>query len=263
MVFIGSGLLAGFVGGLFGIGGGVILVPLFIYLFGHFGVSHTIVMHLAVGTSLSLVIPTALAASWEQFHLGKLDLRYYRSWAISVFVGVIGGLCILPFITTKWLESIFVAFLLLIAIDVGFVKKSWVITKRPPTGWRKWLTAGVIGLFSSLLGLGGGVLTTPTMRTCNYPMKKAIALASATGLVVGVVGAIGAIIVGFGVPGRPAWAFGYVDMIAFLTMLPSVLLAAPLGAFAENRLPRVFLKALYALFLVSMAIYMLRDMLTH
>jgi uncharacterized protein len=256
-----AGLLAGFLGGLFGVGGGIVLIPFFVFIFGQFGVSHAVVMHLAVGTSLALVVPTSIAASWKQWRQGNLDVDYYQTWALGIFVGVIAGSVALSLVSTGLLESLFIGLLLLIALYVGFFSDRLAAAEHPPEGWPKGVTSGLIGFFSVLLGLGGGVLTTPTMRACSYPLKKAIALSSATGLVVGGVGALGAAIVGWNVTGRPSWSLGYIDLVAFSAMLIPVLLMAPVGAAAENRLPERLLRWLYALFLVAMAAYMMWDLL--
>ncbi len=254
--FIGAGLGAGFLGGLFGIGGGVLLIPIFIFLFGHFGIPNEVVMHLAVGTSLALVGPTSLAASWKQWRLGNLNTAYFRTWAIAIAVGVIIGSIALPFFTTRILESCFIGVLLLSALYIAFAKDSWVLGRTLPQGILKSVLALLVGFWSSLLGLGGGVLTTPILRLYHSPLIRAIALASATGVVVGVGGALGAIFMGWGKTGLPSWAWGYVDIIVFAVMLPTVMVMAPVGARVANRIQGLPLRVLYALFLFGMAAYM-------
>jgi len=254
--FVVAGIISGYLAGLFGIGGGILRIPIFVYLFTQFGTSHDVLMHVAAGTSLALVIPSALTASWKQYRMGKLNLAYYATWAPAILVGVIGGLFVLPYFSTTFLEIFFASFLLLLAIYVGFVPERFVLAKQPPGGPLKAVVAAIIGFLSVLVGIGGGAFTTPTMKAFNYPIKNAIALSSATGIVVGTAGAIGAVIAGLGVPGRPSWAWGYVDGVAFLAMFVLVAVTAPFGSWTANRLNSTLLRRVYGVFLLTMSVYM-------
>ena len=256
LTFIGAGLVSGYLAGLFGVGGGILRVPLFAYLFSLFGVSHSVVMHVAAGTSLSLVIPSAITACWKQYRMGKFDVAYYKTWAVAVFVGVIVGVAVLPYITTRYLEGLFVLFLLSVSAYVGLVPEHIVLADRPVEGWKKGVVGGLIGGLSVLIGIGGGVFTTPAMKACRMPIKNAIALATGTTLVVGVVGTIGAIVAGLGVGGRPRFSVGFVDLLTFAVMVIPVLVCAPLGVKTANRMDKTLLRRIYAIFLLLMAGYM-------
>lgn len=256
LVFVVVGIVAGFIAGLFGVGGGIIMVPIFVYLFNRFGVSHAVIMHVAEGTSLALAIPSAVAASWKQIRLGSLDLRYYQTWWVSVLVGSVVGAIIVPYLNTEVLQGIFTGFLLVVALYLGFVSEETVIARKLPQGWIKGAIASAIGLCSVLIGVGGGIFTTPTLTACNYPLKRSIALATATTFVVGTVGAVGAIIAGWGLPGRPRFALGFVDLLAFVLMLPSAWIFAPFGAKVGHELPKQVLRKIYAAFLLIIAAYM-------
>ncbi len=261
LAFIGAGILSGFFSGLFGIGGGIFRIPIFVFLFGHFGADQAVVMHVSAGTSLALVAPGSFMASRKMHKMGRLDLNYFKSWAVACVVGVLIGLVILNFVTTFYLELLFIIFLFLVSLYVGFVKDTVVITPEPPKGWAKWITSGFIGGFSVLIGIGGGAFTGPILKACGAHIKNAIATSGATALIIGFVGAIGAIITGWGVPGRPVYCLGYVDMIVFIVMLPTVMIFAPLGAKVANHLDKTILKRVYSVFLLIMSLYMLTEIL--
>jgi uncharacterized membrane protein YfcA len=251
--FVGIGLVSGYLSGLFGIGGGIVRIPVFIYLFPLFGIANETLMHVALGTSVALVVPTAVTATRKQVKLGHLDFGYYRLWAVGVFIGVCAGLAILPHVSTDILKLIFIGFLVVLGIYVGFVKDTVVIANQPPTGATKLGVATSIGCAAVLTGTGGGALTTPTLKAFSVPMKTAIAMASATGLVVGMVGTIGFIFHGWDIPGRPSHSLGYVDLPVFLAMLPGTLFAVPLGVRTNDALSQVWLKRIYTLLLFVIA----------
>src|SRR5215470_18778284 len=121
-VFALVGLASGFVSGLFGVGGGIVRVPLFVYLLPLFGVPHAVLMHVAVGTSIALVLPSAFASTRKQLALGSLDLAYFRTWAIGLLAGVLIGVVLLPFISAEILQAIFAAFMATVGVYEGFLK---------------------------------------------------------------------------------------------------------------------------------------------
>jgi len=260
--FLGIGLFSGYLSGLFGIGGGIVRIPTFMYIFPLFGIAHETLIHVAIGTSVALVVPTAVTATLQQVRLGHLDLDYYRLWAVGIFIGVCTGLAILPHVSTEILTVIFIGFLVLLGIYVGFVKNTVVIANDRPTGATKLAVATSIGCASVLTGTGGGALTTPILKAFSVPIKTAIALASATGLVVGVVGTIGFIAHGWHLPGRPPYSLGYVDVLVFLAMSPGTLFAVPLGVRTNDALKQVWLTRIYTLLLFVIAADMSYRLLT-
>ncbi len=260
-LFLALGLATGFVSGLLGIGGGIVRIPLFIYMLPLIGVEQRQLMHVAVGTSIALCIPTAVSASIKQYQQGNLDLGFYRNWAIGVFVGVIVGLFLVPYISTEAFQIIFVVFLLSVAVYVGFAPESIRVSDSPPRGLTRIGLGSAVGIAAALTGTGGGALVTPALKAFSMPIKKAIATASATGLVVGTVGTVGFVIHGWGTPARPSYSLGYVDLVVALGMMPTVLIGAPLGAHASNAMNEKVVKWTYALFLLVIAadlIYKLR-----
>ncbi len=257
LIFLGAGVAAGFTSGLFGIGGGVITVPIFIFLFPHLGSTSHVLMHMATGTSLALVLPASLSAAIRHHQLGALDLRYFRSWAISLFFGICLGLALLAFLSSTILEGIFIVILLTIAAYLFFGQERGQFKEGRPEGWIKLLGGFLVGTFSILVGTGGGVFTGPFMKLHNYPLRRAIALSSATGVVTATFGAIGAIVVGYGASGRPPYSLGYIDLLVFFAMLPMLMVFAFIGAKISHRIRPSLLRRLFGLFVLLMAIVMI------
>lgn len=256
-MFLILGLVTGFLSGLFGIGGGFIRIPIFILVFPMLGINDTILMHIAVGTSMALIIPTALASSIKQYTQGNLDLNYYWTWSIGIFIGVFIGLMLVPYFSAQTFKVLFLILVLSVIVYMSFFSESKVISKLPPRGILKWLIATFIGVVSALTGTAGGAITSPVLKAFNVPLKKAIAMASASGLVVGLVGSVGFIFHGLYVPGRPHYSWGYINLIVFFAMLPTVFFGASLGARVNNRCSDRFIKRTFILLLLVIAANML------
>jgi len=262
VVFAGLGLGAGLISGLFGIGGGIVRIPVFMFLLPLFGVEHPVVMHVAIGTSVALVIPTAIIATRKQYRLGNLDWGFYRTWAIGILLGVVIGMVLIPYLSTEVLKGIFAGFLIAVGCYMGFAKPEMVIARQPPAGILRVVLGTLVGAFAALTGTGGGAIAGPTLKAFGVPLRKAIATASATGLVVGAVATIAMIIQGWSVPGRPSATLGYVDLIVFCAMLPTTLIGAPLGVRMSNALPQNVLRVIYTILLFVIAAYVISKLVT-
>lgn len=256
VVLLGAGILAGFTAGLFGIGGGVVLVPAMMTLFPHFHTSQEVVMHMAVGTSLGLILPGAAMASRKQYQLGNLDLALLFRWIGMVVLGVVAGSILINFISTEELKIFFSLYLLGVTVYSVLQPELPGEGERVPGAlWMK-ITGFLIGGISVLLGIGGGTFTVPFFKFSHYPLKKSIALSTATGFFIGLGGMLGAIGNGLGDPGRTPWSLGYVNVPAFLLLTPGMMIFAPLGARTAHHLPNRPLKILYILFFAGMTGYM-------
>lgn len=255
------GLASGFASGLFGIGGGTVRIPIFIYLLPLFGVAHPVLMHVALGTSMALVLPSAVASTRKQLALGNLDLAFFRTWAVGIFAGVLIGTALVPFASTEILQVIFAAFMVAVGVYEGFFKNRLVIAKAPPRGAVKFSIAAAIGCLAALTGTGGGTLTTPALQAFNVRLEAAIATASATGLVTGAVATIGAIVSGWNAPNLPAYSLGYVDLAIFIAMMPTILIAAPIGVRAGHRLSETWLRRIYTVLLFVIAADLIRKLM--
>ncbi len=260
-VFALAGLASGFVSGLFGVGGGIVRVPLFVYLLPLFGVPHAVLMHVAVGTSIALVLPSAFASTRKQLALGNLDLSFFRTWALGILVGVVIGIVLLPFISTEILQAIFAAFMLAIGVYEGFLKDRLKAAGAAPQGVVKLAVAAAIGIVAAMTGTGGGAVTTPVLQAFSVRLQSAIATASATGLVTGTVATIGAIVNGWHARGLPAYSLGYVDLAVFAAMVPTILIAAPVGVRVGHRLSETWLRRIYTALLFVIAFDLVRKLM--
>src|SRR5262249_25228366 len=200
------GLASGFASGLFGIGGGIVRIPIFVYLLPLFGVAHPVLMHVAVGTSMALVLPSAVASTRKQLALGNLDLPFFKTWALGIFVGVLIGTALVPLASTEILQTIFAAFMVTVGVYEGFFKHRMVIAHARPRGALRLARAAAIGLRAALPGTAGGTLTTPALQAFSVRLEAAIATASATGLITGAVATIGAVVDGWHVRGLPVYS---------------------------------------------------------
>jgi uncharacterized protein len=253
IVFVLVGLGSGFLSGLFGVGGGIIRIPVFLHLLPLFGVAHAVVMHVSIGTSMALVVPSAIAATRKQLALGNLDLKFYRSWALGILAGVVVGNVLLPYAPTKALLTLFVAYLVGVAIYETFLKRRIAFGSTPPHGAVKVGVAAAVGCIAALTGTAGGTVTTPILQAFGLTIESAIAIASATGLVTGSAGTLGSIAGGRDAPGLPPFCLGYVDVVIFFAMLPAIMIATPLGVRVGRRLSEAWLRRAFAVLLFIIA----------
>jgi uncharacterized membrane protein YfcA len=256
------GLASGFASGLFGIGGGIVRIPIFIYLLPLFGVAHPVLMHVAVGTSMALVLPSAVASTRKQLVFGNLDLAFFRTWAMGIFLGVLIGTALLPLASTEILQAIFATFMVTVGVYEGFFKNRMMIAKAAPRGAVKLAVAAAIGCLAALTGTGGGTITTPTLQAFSVRLEAAIATASATGLVTGAVATIGAVVSGWHVRDLPPYSLGYVDLAIFAAMMPTILIAAPIGVRAGHWLSEVWLRRVYTMLLFVIAADLIRKLVS-
>ncbi|MEM7137367.1 MAG: sulfite exporter TauE/SafE family protein [Myxococcota bacterium] len=255
-VFAAAAIVVGFASGLFGISGGAILVPLLLTVFPRFGVADSVVMHSAVGTCLALGVPASIASTKKHHALGNLDVTFLRGWLPWIAIGTLAGVLTIELLRTRDLKIIFTVYLFITAVYVALQSPSEKGSDDGPRVTAKAIGGTVIANLSVWLGLGGGTLTVPYLRAFHYPIRKAIAVSSATGLVITFGGAIGAIIHGWGVAGRAPFSFGYVDGVAFAVMTPILMFLAPRGASVATRASEVVLKWIYVGLLFGVAVYM-------
>lgn len=260
---IGAGLFAGFIAGLFGVGGGTVTVPILYYWFSHMGVGQDHAMHAAVGTSLATIIATSLASTRAHEKRGSVDRAIVKSWALFIAIGSISGALLAGLLSGLAMKTIFGGFLIFVAVYMFFAKEGQPLFSAPPTGWRKDLLSWCIAAISSIVGIGGGSLTVPALSMCNVPMQRAVGTSAALGLVIAIPGALGFIMSGWGQQGLPPFSIGYICLAALVILLPTTALTAPLGARLAHKLSRDFLKKIFAVFLGFVALKMLYGVYVH
>ncbi len=258
LIFLVTGALAGLLAGLFGIGGGLVVVPALLLVFRWHEVPLSVAMHLAVGTSLAVMIVSSTSSVVAHHRRGAVQWDLFKRMCSGVVIGAIIGVVIDHFLPGKILHIVFGVVVLLIAIQLGFNLKPKKKESMP--GTTLLFSAGVgSGTLSSLLGIGGGTFNVPLFNWWGLEMKQAVATAASLTLPVAIVGTIGFVIIGLGKPNLPPWSSGFVNWSAMLGIAIGSMFLAPLGARLAHALPNVILRRSFAVFLVIVASLMLFD----
>lgn len=250
-VYLALGLVTGFVAGLLGVGGGLILVPVLTWAFLEQGFTPAYNIHLALGTSLATIVLTAISSLRAHHGHGAVDWAVVRRLAVGIVFGTLAGALIAARLSDFGLKLFFTVFLFYAATQMLFGLKPRASRGLP--GWPGMTAAGaVIGLVSSWVGIGGGTLTIPFLTWCNVRMQTAIGTSSAVGLPIAVAGAAGYAVAGGAAGDLPPWSVGFVYLPAFLAIVAMTWLTAPLGARCTHtwpvaRIKRVFAGLLYLL----------------
>ena len=259
LALIVAGAIGGVLAGLLGVGGGIVIVPVLYHLFGLLGIDDAVRMHVAVGTSLATIIPTAIMSTRAHHARGAVDTGLLREWGPFIALGVVIGAVLSGFAPAFALTLIFGVVALLVAAHMGLGRKDAALAASLPGRlWRR-LIASVIGFFSVLMGIGGGTLSVPILTAFSYPIRRAVGTAAAIGLIIAIPGAIGAILFGLDIPNRPPFSLGYVSLVGFALIVPATMATAPLGARIAHTINQALLKRLFALFLFITGLRMLWD----
>lgn len=256
---VGAGLLAGFVGGLFGIGGGVVVVPALYFVLTALGVDEAVRMHVAVGTSLSTIISTSWRSLSAHTKAGAVDYDILKAWSPWITAGALVGAIAAGFASTEALLIVFGAGLLLIAAQMGLGTPDWRVAQHMPTGAPRAALGGGIGFFSALMGIGGGAFGVTLMTLCGRPIHRAVATASGFGAAIALPASLGYVVAGWAREGLPPYSFGFVSVPGFVALALLTALTAPMGARLAHRLPQLTLKRAFAVLLALVALNMLRE----
>ncbi len=242
---LATGCVAGVLAGLFGIGGGIVIVPVLESTLGILGVDPAIRMHVAVATSLATIIPTSIASARAHHQRGAVDVNIVKRWAMWVFIGSLLGVTIASKLHGNVLAIVFATLALIVAIKMMLLPTTRNLTNAVPRGL--WVPAipTAIGGLSSMMGIGGGTFSVMTLTIFGEPIHKAIGTAALFGLVISLPGAAGFVVTGFADARVPPGSLGYVSLIGFALIAPATVFLAPLGAriahgFSERRLSMLF-----------------------
>lgn len=255
-----TGVIAGIMAGLLGVGGGIVIVPVLYHLFSLLGVDEAVKMHVAVGTSLATIIPTSIMSARTHRAKGNLDADLLKGLLPAVIVGVIIGTAISGSVRGVVLSTIFASVALLVSIQMGLGAEKQVAGTLPKGPARQGL-GFVIGGFSSMMGIGGGTLSVPILKAFNVPMHRAVGTGAALGIVISIPGALGFLINGWGAQNTPPFTLGYINLIGFALIVPMTIWMAPVGARLASRINAPRLKQVFALFLFITAVRMFYNLL--
>jgi uncharacterized protein len=252
-----TGVFAGVLAGLLGVGGGIVVVPVLYLLFSALGIDDDVRMHVAVGTSLAIIIPTSIRSLRAHAARGAFDNDIFRLWAPGMFLGAAMGSWAATLADFEVLTSIFGCIALLVSLQMGFGSPAWRLADTLPRAPWSWLTSLGIGGLSAMMGIGGGTLSVPVLSLFATPIHKAVGTASAFGLVISLPATVGFILGGLSAQGLPP-----VNILGLVLIVPTTLLAVPLGVKLAHRLQPAGLRRAFGVFLGLTSIRMLWDVLT-
>ncbi|MEM8877472.1 MAG: sulfite exporter TauE/SafE family protein [Pseudomonadota bacterium] len=250
-----AGALTGVLAGLFGVGGGAIIVPVLYELFRMLDVPDHLIMPLSVGTSLAVIIPTSLRSFRGHLKQGVADTAALKSWVFPVLIGVLAGAAIARFAEPWVFKLVFIGVAGVNAVRLLVpAAANWQIATDLPTGFLRQTYGAVIGLLSSLMGIGGGALYTLMMTLHGRPIHQAIATSSGLGVIISIPGALGYIAAGWPqMADLPPLSLGFVSLIGVLALVPMSLLTTPWGVRLAHALPKRRLEIAFGLFLLAVA----------
>jgi uncharacterized membrane protein YfcA len=258
-IFIASlvlGLVAGVLAGLFGIGGGLVIVPVLAFVFKEQGYPPETILLMAVATSLATIVLTAISSVLAHHRLGAVI--WSKVWRLSpmIMVGSAIGAVVAKQLPADILRWVLIVFLVYVGTQMAFQFKPKPGLAKQPL-WLDGVAATVIGLMSAIVGIGGGTLTVPYLVYAQLPMRNAVAISSACGLPIAIAGTASYALLGWHVADLPEWSLGYVSLPAFAGVGLTSILTAPIGAKLANRLPAAQLKRYFSVLLWVMAVKLL------
>ncbi len=260
LTYLGVGAVAGTLAGLFGIGGGLVIVPMMVFTLSRHAVPHEYIMHLALGTSLGTIIFTSVSSSWSHHRRGAVEWATVLRIVPGILVGTLLGSFIVARMSTNFLKVFFAIFLYYAATQMMIDRKPKP-SKELPGRLGMFFAGDVIGMVSSFVGIGGGTLSVPFMMWCNMPVHRAIGTSAAIGFPIAVTGTLGYVITGLHVTGLPRYSLGYEYLPGLAGIVCASVLTAPLGVRLAHSLPVAKLKRAFALLLLVVGTKMMIGLL--
>jgi uncharacterized membrane protein YfcA len=257
LLLVATGALSGFLAGLFGIGGGAVLVPVFYECFRLAGVPLEVRMPLCIGTSLAVIIPTSIRSFRAHYLRGAVDMDILRSWWITILIAVVVGSVTARYAPERLFKYVFVAVAWSATLRLWFAREGWKLGDEMPKGILMKVFGFFVGLLSTLMGVGGGLFSNLLMTFYGRPIHQAVATSSALAVLISIPGALGYVYAGWPVAARfPAvaalqmpLAFGYVSLIGALLVMPMSLWTAPLGVKAAHAMSKRMLEIAFGSYL--------------
>lgn len=250
VVMLATGCVAGVLAGLFGIGGGIVIVPVLEAALGFLGVDAAIRMHIAVATSLATIVPTSIASARAHHRRQAVDLDIVKRWSAYVLAGALLGTWIASQVHSNVLAIVFATLASLVAAKLVLFPKSRNLTDDVPRGVWVPVIPTMIGCFSSMMGIGGGTFSVMTLTMFNQSIHRAVGTAALLGLAISLPGTVGFIATGLGDQRLPPGSFGYVSLIGFALIAPATVLCAPIGAKIAHSFSHRRLSVLFGVFLI-------------
>ncbi len=243
----------GFVAGLFGIGGGLITVPFLYYIFGQLGIDQQYIMHLAVGTSFAIIIPTSTVSVLTHHKFNAVDFNIVKNYGIFVIIGVVIGTIFAATLKTKSLVLFFSIVILFLGIYLLLIKEREQNIVSEMKLYLKVILGVIVGFISAIMGIGGAVMNVPIFKYFGYTINKAIGSAAAIGFLIALFGAIGFLISGSYLKTNLPLSIGFLNIPAFLIFIPITTFMARLGARTVHKIDKNKISKIFGLFLLIVA----------
>ena len=247
-----TAIVAGFFAGFFGIGGGIITVPCLFYIFNSIGIDKSLIMHLSVGTSFAIIVPTAMMSVYTHYKHKAVDLNILKTYGIFVVIGVVIGAFSAALMDTKSLVLFFSLIIYLLALNLIFLKDKtklkikFNLIQRTTFGF-------VVGFISSLMGIGGAIMNVPILKFVGYTINKAIGTAASIGFLISIFGTIGFLCTGLIMQKNIPLSTGFINIPAFLIFIPITIIMAKVGATTVHKIKREIIAKLFGFFLIIIA----------
>ena len=246
---------AGFLAGLFGVGGGIILVPAFFFVFSMLGYDDGSLMQVCLATSLATIVITSIRSVLAHDGKGAVDWSILKGWSVGIIVGAGLGMFVVAILPSGFLQVIFALLALLVGLYMIFGLQSWRLGRRMPSGIMTAILSPAVGFLSVLMGVGGGSLGVPIMTLFNTPIHRAVGTAAGFGFFIAVPSVIGFLLIDL--PGVPPATIGAVNMVAFGLVVIMTLITTPIGAALAHRMDPQPLRKFFGIFLTIVALTML------
>ena len=255
MVMAMAAAVAGFMAGLLGVGGGIIIVPALYYAFTVLDFELVTRMHLAVGTSLAIIIPTSIISTKTHMEYDAVDFKMVKSFGLFILIGVVLGTFLAVNLKTPTLVLFFSIFAFMVGLFFIFLREKLVENPKTISGIIKNISGIVIGFISIPLGIGGGSLMVPFMRTFGYDIRKSIGTAAAVGFLIAISGTITMIIGGKIINNiNTPFSVGYINLLGFAVFVPVTMIMARLGAKAVYKINKKLLSKIFGIFLLIVSV---------
>jgi len=249
-----AGGVAGLLAGVFGIGGGAVLVPVFYQVFGLMGIDEAVIMHVAVGTSTAIIVPTSIRSFTAHRARGAVDTQLLKGWIVAVPLGAVVATVVAAYASSEMLRLIFAVIGLVFAARMAFLSNRFHLGTELPGEPARFAIGSGIGLISGLMGIGGGVLNNTFMTLFGRPIHQAVATSSGVGVLISIPALAGYVWAGWGDAGLPPFSTGFVNWIAFALIIPTAMLVTPYGARLAHALSKRQLEIGFALFLTFVSL---------
>ncbi len=244
--------IAGFFAGFFGIGGGIITVPCLFYIFGSTGIDKSLIMHLSVGTSFAIIVPTAMMSVYTHYKHKAVDLNILKTYGIFVVFGVIIGAFFAALLDTKSLVLFFSLIIYLLALNLIFLKNKTKL-KIKFNLFQRTIFGFIVGFISSLMGIGGAIMNVPILKFVGFTINKAIGTAASIGFLISIFGTIGFLSTGIMMNKNIPLSIGFINIPAFLIFIPLTIIMAKFGATVVHKVKREIIAKLFGFFLIIIA----------